>query len=115
MVLNAVRVYGPDDLGTRVCLRFQEQFLDDALPDDGYFGMGRKGNGSGEGMEVFYKTDELAPIDTANFWLSKRPEISGSRDCGAPNIRMVTWAKLHPMKSRRFFCYLNTHFDKKVQ
>ena len=114
-VANAIRAYAPDIVGTQECLQFQAQFLDDALPDYEHFGVGRNANGSGERMEVFYKTEELAAIDTGNFWLSKTPEIPGSRDWESANIRMVTWAKFHHLKSQRFFYYVNTHFDHRSE
>ena len=115
VVANTIREYGPDIVGTQECLQFQAQYLDDVLPAYEHFGTGRNANGSGERMEVFYKTEELAPIETGNFWLSKTPEIPGSRDWDSANIRMVTWAKFHHIKSRRFFYYVNTHFDHRSE
>lgn len=77
-VAKAIGAYGPDDLGTRECLQLQTQFRDKVLPDDGHFGVGQNGNGSSGRMVVLYETEEPAPMDAANFRLSKRPEISGS-------------------------------------
>ena len=114
-VVNAIRAYAPDIVGTQECLQFQAQYLDDALPDYEHFGVGRNANGTGERMEVFYKTETLAPIETGNFWLSTTPDIPGSRDWHSANIRMVTWAKFHHLKSQRFLYYVNTHFDHRSE
>lgn len=114
-VVNAIRAYDPDIVGTQECLLFQAQYLDHALPGYEHFGVGRNPDGTGERMEVFYKTDVLAPIETGNFWLSKTPDVPGSRDWNSANIRMVTWAKFHHLKSREFFYYLNTHFDHRSE
>lgn len=111
VVVNAIREYAPDILGVQECLEFQAQYLDDALPEYEHFGVGRKGDGTGERMEVFYRTDVLAPLETGNFWLSKTPDVPGSRDWQSANIRMVTWARFYHFKSERPVYFLNTHFD----
>lgn len=114
-VADAIRKYGPDIVGTQECLSFQAQYLDDALPGYEHFGMGRNADGSGERMEIFYRTDKLAPIETGHFWLSKTPDVPGSRDWNSANIRMVSWARFHRLESGDFFYYLNTHFDHRSE
>ena len=110
-VANTLRKYSPDIVGMQECLLFQAQYLDDALPEYEHFGVGRNANGTGERMEVFYKTEVLAPMETGNFWLSKTPEIPGSSDWKSANIRMVTWARFYHFNSKRSVYFLNTHFD----
>ena len=114
-VANAIRAYDPDIVGTQECLQFQAQYLDDALPKYEHFGVGRNADGTGERMEVFYKTEVLAPIETGNFWLSTTPNVPGSRDWNSANIRMATWAKFHHHQSGRFFYFVNTHFDHRSE
>lgn len=110
-VANTIRHYSPDIVGTQECLLFQAQYLDEALPEYEHFGVGRKPNGTGERMQIFFKTELLAPIETGNFWLSETPEVPGSRAWDAGSRRMVTWAKFYHLKSRRFFYFMNTHLD----
>lgn len=115
VVANTIRHYSPDIFGTQECLQFQAQYLDDVLTDYEHFGVGREANGSGERMEIFYKTDLLAPIETGNFWLSETPSVPGSRSWNSSNVRMVTWAKFYHYESKEFFYYLNTHFDHRSE
>lgn len=115
VVANTIREYGPDIFGTQECLLFQAQYLDNALTEYEHFGVGRERNGGGERMEIFYKTNILAPIETGNFWLSETPSVPGSRSWKSANIRMVTWAKFYHLKSKQFFYYLNTHFDHRSE
>lgn len=114
-VVDAIREYGPDIVGTQECLLFQAQYLDDALPGYEHFGVGRNADGSGERMEIFYRTDKLAPIETGHFWLSETPDLPGSHDWNSANIRMVSWVRFYRLKSRDFFYYLNTHFDHRSE
>lgn len=115
IVVNTIREYAPDVLGAQECLKFQADYIDAALPGYEHFGVGRNPDGSSERMEVFYRTDRLAPIETGSFWLSETPGIPGSRSWNTANIRMATWARFYRLDDRRFFYYLNTHFDHRSE
>ena len=115
IVANVVREYEPDIVGMQECLLFQAQYLDEALPAYEHFGVGRESNGTGERMEVFYRADVLAPLETGHFWLSKTPEVPGSRDWKSANVRMVSWARFYHYNSKQSVYFLNTHFDHRSQ
>lgn len=115
LVVDVVRKLNPDIVGMQECLKFQADYIDKSLPGYDHFGMGRNPDGSGERMEVFYRSEVLAPFEAGHFWLSETPEIPGSRSWRAANIRMATWVKFYHLEDRRFFSYLNTHFDHRSE
>lgn len=114
-VVNAVKAGAPDIIGMQECLDFQANYVADALPEYAHFGVGREVNGGGERMEIFFREDLLAPIETGHFWLSETPSVPGSKSWSSANVRMASWAKFYHRKDRIFFHYLNTHFDHRSE
>lgn len=115
IVVNAIKAQAPDILGLQECLKMQSDYLADALPEYERFGVGREADGSGERMEVFYRSSRLAPLEAGNFWLSETPEVPGSRSWKSANVRMATWLRFHDFQSGRTFVYLNTHLDHRSE
>lgn len=101
-----------DLLGTQEVLKNQlEDFLD-RLPGYGYIGVGREdGRTAGEYNAVFYLKERFLPTSSGNFWLSRTPEIPGSRGWDAACERIVTWAIFREKRSGRNLAFFNTHFD----
>lgn len=114
-VANAIKSATPDIIGMQECLDFQARYIADALPEYAHFGVGREVNGGGERMEIFFREDILAPIETGHFWLSETPMVPGSKSWNSSNVRMASWAKFYHRKDRVFFYYLNTHFDHRSE
>ncbi len=114
-VVNAIKSASPDIIGMQECLDFQARYIADALPEYAHFGVGREVNGGGERMEIFFREDLLAPIETGHFWLSETPTVPGSKSWNSANVRMASWAKFYHRKDRVFFHYLNTHFDHRSE
>lgn len=114
-VVNAIKSASPDIIGMQECLDFQARYIADALPGYAHFGVGREVNGGGERMEIFFREDLLAPIETGHFWLSETPTVPGSKSWNSANVRMASWAKFYHRKDRVFFYYLNTHFDHRSE
>ncbi|HOZ46688.1 MAG TPA: endonuclease/exonuclease/phosphatase family protein [Candidatus Hydrogenedentes bacterium] len=111
ILVNAIREYEPDLLGTQECLEFQADYLAENLADYRWFGMGRDGDRISEQMAVFYRKDVLCPLRSGHFWLSETPDVVGSRSWNTACTRMVTWAEFFNLKTRQRFFYFNTHFD----
>jgi endonuclease/exonuclease/phosphatase family metal-dependent hydrolase len=112
ILAKTIEQISPDILGTQECLDFQAKFIVASLPQYAWFGVGRERDGSGENVAIFYKKDVLEPVETGKFWLSKTPDISGSKDWGSHSIRMVMWAKFKPKaEGGKPFYYYNTHLD----
>lgn len=114
-VVNAIKSAAPDIIGMQECLDFQGNYVANALPEYAHFGVGREVNGGGERMEILFREELLAPIETGHFWLSETPNVPGSRSWNSANVRMVSWAKFYHRKDRVFFYYANTHFDHRSE
>ena len=111
-VVQRVRDFDPDLLGTQEGLDSMAAFLGQQLGDYTLFGVGRSdGIRRGEMCGVFFKTARFELLDAGHFWLSATPEQPGSRGWGAIFPRMVTWVKLRPRDGGQPFCWFNTHFD----
>ncbi|MEA3210861.1 MAG: hypothetical protein QOE70_3918 [Chthoniobacter sp.] len=111
-VVQRVRSFNPDLLGTQEGLDSMETFLRQQLDDYTFVGVGRSdGKLRGEMCGVFFKTARFDLLDGGHFWLSTTPEQPGSRGWGALFPRMVTWVRLRPHDGGPSFCWFNTHFD----
>lgn len=115
ILVDTIKTYAPDAVGTQECLDFQAQYIVEKLPEYRWFGVGREINCDGEHMAVLYKASSLAPIATGNFWLSETPDVVGSISWDSACRRMVTWAKFMHLESKKTFYFLNTHLDHKSE
>jgi endonuclease/exonuclease/phosphatase family metal-dependent hydrolase len=112
LVVQRVRTFDPDLLGTQEGLASMEDFLREQLPDYTFFGAGRgDGKEAGEMCGVFFRTTRFDFIEGGHFWLSTTPDRPGSHGWGALVPRMVTWVKLRQRSDGQTFCWFNTHFD----
>jgi endonuclease/exonuclease/phosphatase family metal-dependent hydrolase len=112
LVVERIRSFDPDLLGTQEGLDSMETFLRQQLADYTFRGVGRSdGKLRGEMSGVFFKTERFELLDEGHFWLSTTPEKPGSRAWGAIYPRMVTWLKLRPRDGGASFCWFNTHFE----
>lgn len=111
-VVQRVRDFDPDLLGTQEGLDSMETYLREQLRDYTFLGAGRSdGKRRGEMCAVFFKTARFDLLDSGHFWLSATPDKPGSRSWGAIFPRMVTWVKLRPRAGGEPFCWFNTHLD----
>ena len=74
-------------------------------------GEGRRADRKGEGTPIFYKTARFELLDCGSFWLSKTPDVPGSKDWDASQERIATWTKFKDKVTGKKFFYINTHFD----
>lgn len=113
-LLDTIRDFNPDLLGTQETLGFQRDWLADKLPGYGSLGVGRDdGQNQGEMMALYYRQDRFALLESGHFWLSETPEVVGSKSWDSALPRMASWVKLKDMKSDQSppILFLNTHFD----
>lgn len=111
LFVDTVRQFDPDLLGTQETLASQADDLQQALAGYSFVGVGRDdGARKGEMTAVFYRTARFDLVDSGHFWLSKTPDVPGSKSWDAAITRMVTWLRLRD-KSRHEFVWFNTHFD----
>ncbi len=113
LVLETVKAFGPDVLGTQECLKFQADYLAANLPGYGFVGAGRNdGRDAGEMCAIFYRSDRFEKLDQGHFWLSETPGTVGSRGWDAALPRMATWVRLRALEDTLgAFVVVNTHFD----
>lgn len=111
IVVEMLRAYGPDVIGTQECLEFQTEYLVQQLPEYRWFGVGRNADGGDEHAAVLYKKSVLSPLETGNFWLSETPHVPGTKSWGSHHNRMVTWARFRHLQTGETFHCFNTHLD----
>ncbi len=115
-LIETIRKFDPDLLGTQETLGFQRDFLQEQLPDYGSLGVGRDdGKDGGEMMALYYRKDRFELLEKGHFWLSETPEQIGSKSWDSSLPRMATWVRLQDRKKKDgpSVLFLNTHFDHK--
>jgi endonuclease/exonuclease/phosphatase family metal-dependent hydrolase len=65
------------------------------------------GQGLSEATPIFYRYEELAPIEAGTFWLGDPPDGRPTRR--GRGSRIVTWARFHHVQTGRQVYVFNTH------
>ncbi len=119
LVAETIRRFAPQVIGMQEAMDEQIEYLASALPDYRWLGMDRRLNG-GEGLSeatpIFYRHDELTPIESGNFWLTETPDVppvprSGTGRRRRGGGRIVTWARFHHQASGQAVYVFNTHLS----
>lgn len=111
-VFAVLQKYQPDIFGVQEAKHNQMQDIAGSMTDFIYFGVGRDdGQEKGEHSAVFVRRDRFTVLDQGTFWLSKTPEVPGSKDWDAAITRIATWGRLEDKRSGDRFLVVNTHFD----
>ncbi len=113
-LVQTIKAFGPDLLGTQETLGFQRDYLAEQLPGYGVLGVGRDdGREQGEMMALYYKQERFQQLAAGHFWLSETPDKAGSKSWDSSLPRMVTWIKLQDLKQSAAppIALFNTHFD----
>lgn len=112
MLVETVRQFDPDLLGTQETEEGQGAYLAEQLAGYTRFGVGRDdGKTRGESVAVFFRTAQFEQFAGGHFWYGDRPDEPGSKGWDATLPRMVTWVRLRDRKSGRAFLWMNTHWD----
>lgn len=113
LLVQTIKEFNPDLLGTQETLGFQRDYLAAKLPGYGVLGVGRDdGKEQGEMMALYYRKARFDKLDEGHFWLSERPENAGSKSWDSSLPRMVTWVKLQEKeRPGQPLFFFNTHFD----
>ncbi len=109
-VAALLRRQAPDVFGLQEALPNQIDELGAALPEYGWFGVGRDAGGIGEGVPVFYRKDRFTLLQSDTFWLSETPELP-SRGWDAALNRICTYGQFEDKLSLRRLWVINCHFD----
>ncbi|UCD76388.1 MAG: endonuclease/exonuclease/phosphatase family protein [Phycisphaerales bacterium] len=113
LLVETIRAFEPDLLGTQECLDFQADYLRARMPGYEFVGAGRNdGRESGEMAAILFKADRFEKLDEGHFWLSETPEIPGSKSWDTSLTRIASWVKLRSRRDPQLIIYFfNTHFD----
>jgi endonuclease/exonuclease/phosphatase family metal-dependent hydrolase len=113
-LVETIRRFSPDLLGTQETLAFQRDYLAEQLTGYAAFGAGRDdGRETGEMAALFYRADRFEQLDGGHFWLSETPDVPGSKSWDASLTRIATWVKLRDRANADAppLVFFNTHFD----
>ena len=111
-VVQTIRTFTPDLLGTQETLPFQALYINEQLPDYAYIGWSRDNSKDGEQCGIFIRRDRFDIQESGLFWLSETPDEKFSKSWDSSLPRVATWTRLKDKKSDgREFLFANTHFD----
>ncbi len=112
MVVDAVREFDPDLLGTQETLKFQADYLHANVEGYTYFGRSRMKTPN-EHCGIFYRTSRFTQLAGGHFWLSESPEVPESKSWDSSLPRMVSWVLLSDQENEAgdSILFFNTHFD----
>ena len=114
VLIETLRRYRPDLIGTQEGLKFQLEYIAKKLPGYRFFGVSRLGSDEDEFNAIVYNSHRLRIIEGGNFWLSETPHLPGSRSWGSSLPRMATWALFETADGRQFY-HFNTHLDHRSE
>ena len=116
LVVATIERFAPQVVGLQEALDEQIEYLDGMLPDYRWLGIDRGLNGGvglSEATPIFYRYNELNPIESGNFWLTATPDTPPLRRDGGRRRRgggrIVTWARFHHRATGRQVYVFNTH------
>ena len=118
ILTETIRRSDPDVFGLQEALGEQIEFIEGALPHYRWLGVDRGlngGTGLSEATPIFYRYDQLIPIESGTFWLGDPPNGQyRGRGGGRGGSRIVTWAHFHHVDSGLQLYVYNTHFSPRA-
>lgn len=112
LVVAQLEEIGADSMGFQEATLEWMLYLQEHLTGYDYVGVARTdGKVLGEFSPIFYRSDKYTAVDFGTFWLSKTPEVAGSKDWGSQNIRICTWALLENKSTGERYVHMNAHLD----
>lgn len=110
-IVDMINYYHPDILGVQEGLYPQVTYLDSALKEYEYTGIGREdGKTKGEFSAIFYDRHKIKLLSSRTYWLSETPDtVSVGWDAALE--RIVTFGKFVDIKTKDTFYVFNGHFD----
>ncbi len=111
-LVETIRQYQPDLIGTQETMCLQAEYLQRQLPEYTYVGKLREPDQpNSEQCGVLFRRGRFVDLEQGHFWLSETPDMPGSKSWDSSLPRMVTWLKLFDLRSQRGLYWFNTHFD----
>ena len=109
-IAKLIKKYSPEIIGTQEGTLEMLKDLENNLDEYVWLGEGRFGGSKGEYCAIFYKKSDIDLIGNGQFWLSKTPDIPGSKNWDSAFPRVCTWGHFQLENKKDFMC-LNTHLD----
>lgn len=113
-LIETIKAFNPDLLGTQETLGFQRDYLAEKLSGYEVLGVGRDdGKEAGEMTALYFKRARFEKLDSGHFWLSEMPTVPGSKSWDTSLTRMASWVKLRDklQPKAKPLMFFNTHFD----
>ncbi len=111
LVIQTIRNFDPDFVGTQETWNFQAEYFRQKLPEYTYVGRSRQQDNNGEQCGILFRNSRFDRLVEGHFWLSESPDRPGSKSWDSSLPRMVTWLKLWDRENSQSFYVINTHFD----
>jgi endonuclease/exonuclease/phosphatase family metal-dependent hydrolase len=113
-LISFIKKLDLDVMGLQEVRPEQARYLDENLTGYAKIGEHRgKDRISDEASPVYFRTNRFECIKGGTFWLSKTPDVPGSRGWGASYPRICSWALLKDRITNKSFCFANVHTDHK--
>lgn len=110
-MINLLNNYKPSIIGIQEGLPHQVEYLDSALKNYAFIGVGRdNGRKEGEFSAIFYDSLLFKVTNSSTFWLSEFPD-SVSFGWDAACRRICTYGLFESRSTHQQFWVFNTHFD----
>lgn len=101
-----------DILGTQEGLSEMLELLKKDLPDYKMVGKARSQDKEvAEHSALFINQNRYEVLNSGDFWLSKTPDVPGSRSWDSRYPRVCTWAELKDKKDNSRLFVFNAHYD----
>ena len=112
LVLETIREFAPDLLGTQETQQPQAAFLQEHLDEYHYIGKSRvPDNDQDEQCAIYFRRDRFVDLEQGHIWLSKTPRVPASKSWDSALPRIATWVRLFDRQSKQEVFWMNTHFD----
>lgn len=110
-MVRLLKNYEPSFIGLQEALVNQVLYLDAALPEFHYIGVGRDdGKEKGEYSSIMYDSTQYKVVQSNTFWLSETPEKI-SKGWDAALERICTYGLFEHNTTQEQIWVFNTHFD----
>ncbi|MDZ4993220.1 endonuclease [Clostridium perfringens] len=110
-ITKLIEIHSPDIIGTQEGLIHMLNDMDSILDEYSWIGEDREGTGKDEFNALFFKKEKFDLLEWNQFWLSKTPEIKGSKDFNSSLPRICTTLKVKDKTNGVKLDIYNTHLD----
>ncbi len=112
LVFKMIEKYNPDTIGFQEATVKWMKVLKKRLAEKyDYLGCGRDKNLEDEANPIFYRKNRFKLVNGGTKWLSKTPDVAGSKGELSILPRIVTYAVFEEFESKKQLVVANTHLD----